>query len=136
MSGSAPCGPRKSRRTPHAGLVTAWKLCPHVPDPIGLDAIRGNNRKQLRELAKLIHCLCDGQSGTRFFLGSVSLGMLLNKPQRTVHRWTQQLERQGIIRRTWVGRPCKKDERGRTNALGKAIDRASEFVYEGLLQLT
>ncbi|MBP3954897.1 hypothetical protein J8F10_06320 [Gemmata sp. G18] len=103
-----------------------------MPDPIGLDAIRGNNRKQLQLLAKLIHCLCDGQPDTRFFLGSVSAGMLLGKPHQTIQNWMRQLTERGVVRRVWIGRPCKKDERGKPLPGGRMTDRASEYVYLGL----
>ncbi len=132
MSGAAARGHRKATRTPDAGLLTAWRRCELIPDPPGLEGVRGNNREKLRMLAKLIHCLCDGRAGTRFFLGSVSLGMLIGKPQQTAFRWLQQLAAQGVIERVWVGRPCRNDETGKPLAGGRLVDRASEYLYLGL----
>jgi hypothetical protein len=127
----APRG-RKRNRTPCAGLLSAWKRCQGVPHPQGLEALRGNNRKQLRMVAKLIHCLCDGTPSTRFYLGSIALGTLLGAHQRTAHRWLRQLESKGVIRRVWTGRPCRNDQRGQKIAGGRLVDRASEYVYLGL----
>ncbi len=131
MSGSAPRGRRKAR-TPSAGLLTAWKRCQCMPDVPGLDAIRGKNRGQLRAVARLIDALCDGRPGTKFFLGSVALGTLLGTHQRTAHRWLLQLEKQGVMRRVWVGKPCRNDETGQPLAGGRLVDRATEYVYAGM----
>jgi hypothetical protein len=139
MSGPARRGPRK-HRTPDSGLLTAWGRCQFAPDPPGLEHLTGNNSPALRRIAKLIDVLCDGRPGTKFFLGSVSLGILLDVHQRTAHRWIGQLEDQGIITKTWNGRPCLLDEFGKPLALGQMdgdgkpllVDRASEFVYVGM----
>lgn len=114
------------------GLIRAWRVCQNAPDPPGLENVRGNNAKALRRLAKLVVVMCDGRPGTRVYLGSVSLATLLGTHQRTAHRWVRQLEVQGVIRRIWTGRPCKKGEDGKPLAGGKPIDRATEFVFVGL----
>jgi hypothetical protein len=114
------------------GLLKAWRVCQSAPDPIGLDNVRGNNRKALCVVAKLVFVMCDGRPGTRFFMGSVSVGMLFGKPHQTVLNWLRQLEAQGVIRRTRKGRPVKKNENGKPVTGGKAIDRASEYVFLGM----
>ena len=127
MKASAPRG-----RTAGTGLLRAWRFATTCPDMPGLDALRGNNRKALRFLAKLIHCLCDGRPGTKFFMGSKRLATEFEKSPQTICNWLRQLEGQGVIRRVWVGRRCRKDESGNPVAGGKAVNRASEYVYLGM----
>jgi hypothetical protein len=131
MRGPAPRGRRKVTRTPDAGLMTALKRLWFMPDPAGLSALAGNNAPQLRVVAKLVHALCDGRTGTRFYLGSVSLAAALGTHQRTAHRWLQQLERRAVIRRVWTGRRVRRGETGEPVPGGSA-DRATEYVYIGL----
>lgn len=130
MSASAPRG-RAPKSTSGTGLLTAWDPARSMPDPPGLDAIRGNNRKALRVLAKLIHCLCDGRPGARFYLGCKRLATEFERSPQTICNWLAQLERQGIIRRVWVGKRCRKDVNGVPYADGKPVNRASEFVFLG-----
>lgn len=133
MSGGGNNAPRrKATRTPSAGLLTAFNRCQQSPDPPGLENVTGNNAKVLRVVAKVVDALCDGRPGTRFYLGSVSLSIVLGTHQRTAHRWIGQLEARGVMRRVWTGRPVRKDATGKPVPGGRLADRATEFVYMGL----
>ncbi len=114
------------------GLLTAAKRAKHSCGPAGLNRITGNNAPKLRNVVKLIHELCDGRHGTRFYLGSVALGTLFGVHNAVALRWLKQLERQGVIRRTWTGGMCRNDRFGRPLAHGQLVGRASEYVYAGI----
>lgn len=118
-----------------AGLYAAWKRCQATPDPPELEMLRGNNVRALRELAKLVHCLCDGRRGARFFLGSASAARLLGCSHVAVQNRLRQLADRGVIRRVWIGGLCVRDEDGNEYAAGELVRRASEFVYLGLPRL-
>ena len=113
------------------GLRTAWRESKLIPDPVGVEFVRGNNRKALVALAKLIAVLCDGQPGARFFLGSTSLAETIGTSQRTALNMMKQLERQGFIRRVWTGGLCVRDPDGKNYAGGGLAKRASEYEFVG-----
>lgn len=112
-------------------LASAWEQCFTTPDPPGLENLRGNNAKELRVVAKLVHILANGQAGATLFLGSVKLAELLGCGQRTALRRLDQLQKRGVIRRTWTGKKCIRDEAGELYAGGALVNRASEYVYLG-----
>ncbi len=87
MKSPAEGGPALPRPTATAGLLKAWKRAENTPDMPELDNLRGNNRRSLRVLVTLIHAMCDGRPGTRFFMGSVSTGELLGRPHKTIRNW-------------------------------------------------
>lgn len=120
---------------PGAGLYGAWRRCQEAADPPELELLRGNNARALRQLAKLIHVLCDGRRGTKFFMGSLSAAKLLACTQPSILNRLRQLQDRGIIRRVWTGGLCVRDEDGNEYAAGKLVRRASEFVYLGLPRL-
>ena len=62
------------------------------------------------------------------------MGNLFGKPHRTALRWLRQLEARGVIRRTWTGGKCRRDERCNEYAGGALVNRASEYVFLGVPQ--
>lgn len=118
---------------PLPSVETAWKRSLIAPDPPGLDRIVGNNRVRLRAVAKFIDQLCLGRIGTDFYLGSIHAGDFFGAHNYQFLRWLTALERQGVIRRTWIGRPCQRDVKGDLNTRsGAFVNRASEYVYLGM----
>lgn len=118
--------------SPAFGLVTAKRVSELVPDPPCLENVTGNNGRALRAVAKVLFVMCGGVAGAAFFVGSIALGKLFGKPHRTALRWLSQLESQGVIRRTWTGGKCRRDEDGNEYAAGALVNRASEYEFGGL----
>jgi hypothetical protein len=123
---------RKQSDEPRIELAAAWKLAQQRGDLRELDNLRGNNRRALRPVVMLIHAIVDGVPGTAFYLGSVELADLFGTHQRTAHRWLKQLVGQRIIKQTWRGRPCWRDEDGHLYGGDNPTFRASEYIYLGL----
>jgi hypothetical protein len=114
------------------GLHAAWLRCRFAPDPPGLEYVTGNNVAELRRLAKLLAVLTGNRRGAKFFAGSVSLAKVLGCSHVAARKRLKQLEELGVIRQTWRGGLCRRDEQGAEYAGGRLVRRGSEFEYLAL----